>query len=153
MPELPVSVPDPKDRPPASTPRNADGPTMPSKKEQEKKRNPPPTGWITWLPVAVGVVLGFCAPMLQGLLANFQPWGMRAVFPFVLLSGLRETGFSDEFTRTLPQIMLLIQFPVEGLLAKFMVSRGVKLSSALGQLVFLHALCALVLFLVAGGAQ
>jgi hypothetical protein len=58
---------------------------------------------------------------------------------------------SAELTRTLPQLLLYLQFPLEGLLTKSNLSRGVKLSSALGQLVFLHAVCIFVLWLVALG--
>jgi hypothetical protein len=44
--------------------------------------------------------------------------------------------------------MLYLQFPLEGLLTKNSLSRGYKISSALGQLVFLHAVCVIVLWLV-----
>ena len=117
------------------------------------KRNPPPAGWTSWWPVAAGVLLGCLAPSLRDFLAPYEPWGMRFVFPSVELSGLHETGFSDELTRMVPQVMLFAQFPLEGLLTKFTLGRGMKLSGALGQLVFLHAVCVLVLWLVGGAAR
>jgi hypothetical protein len=100
----------------------------------------------------VGVALACFASQLRDLLANYDPWGMRVVFPFVLLSGLREIGMSDELRRTLPQVILFIQLPLEGLLTKSNLGRGVKLSGAIAQLVSLHAVCVLVLWLVAVGA-
>jgi hypothetical protein len=99
------------------------------------------------------VALGMISPWLHGQLAGFEPWAVRMVFPFVLLAGRPEIGLSAELTRTLPQIMLYLQFPLEGLLTKFSFSRGMKLMGALGQLIFLHGVCALVLWLVAGAAQ
>jgi hypothetical protein len=80
----------------------------------------------------------------------WDPWGMRFLFPYVLLPGQPELGLGDELTRTLPRLMLYLQFPIEGLLTKINLSRGVRLSGALSQLVFLHAIGALVLFLVSG---
>jgi len=78
---------------------------------------------------------------------------MRAVFPFVQLASLHEIGMSDELTRTLPQLMLFLQFPLEGLLARGSLKRGAALSAAIGQILFLHAMGLLVLWLVAIGTQ
>jgi len=75
---------------------------------------------------------------------------MRLIFPYVLLPGQREVGLSEELTRTLPQLMLYLQFPLEGLLTRLTFRRGIGLAGALGQLIFLHAIGALVLFLVSG---
>ena len=121
---------------------------MPKSKVQLKKRNPPPTGYLSWWPVATGLLLGSLAPQLNSMLASYEPWGPRIVFPFVQFVGLHEIGMSAELTRTLPQLMLYLQFPLEGLLTKNSLNRGYKISSALGQLVFLHAVCVIVLWLV-----
>jgi|SRR5208282_6714778 len=153
MTDLQGTMPDPKDRPRVAAQRAATGPTLPSKAEQSRLRKPAPKGLASWWPVAVGVALAFLSPMLRDLLAPYAPWGMRVVFPFVLLTGLHETGFSDELTRTLPQVMLLVQFPIEGLLTKFSLGRSTRLSSAIGHMIFLHAVCVLVLWLVAGAAK
>lgn len=153
MSEAPEKLPDPWDLPQDNLRHGDASPTMPSRREQEKKHNPPPRGLASWWPVAAGVLLGCLAPWLRDLLLPYEPWGMRMVFPFVQLSGLHETGFSDELTRTIPQVMLFLQFPLEGLLTKFTLGRGMRLTGALGQLVFLHGVCVLVLWLVGGAAQ
>ena len=124
---------------------------MPTGKVPMKKRNPPPTGYLSWWPVAAGVVLGCLSPLLSSLLAAYEPWGPRIVFPFVQFVGLHEIGMSAELTRTLPQLMLYLQFPLEGLLTKNSLSRGVKITTALGHLIFLHAVCVMVLWLVSLG--
>jgi len=131
--------------------RLVNGPVMSSRDAQKKMHNPPAKGWATWWPVAVGVALGCLAPLLRSLLVPYDPWGMRAVFPFVQFLGLHEIGMSDELTRTLPQLMLFLQFPLEGLLTKSTLSRGVKVSGALQQLFFLHFVSGLVLWVVALG--
>ena len=153
MPEHPASQSGSKDPSQQAAPRIAAGPTMPSRKDREMGRKPAPSGWVSWWPVAVGVTLACLAPWLRAQLAAYEPWGMRAVFPFVLFAGRRELGLSDELTRTLPQLMLYLQFPLEGLLTKLTLSRRVPLSKALGQLVFLHGVCVLILWLVSGAAQ
>jgi len=125
---------------------------MPTRKAQWRKQNPSPRGLTSWWPVFVGLALGAAGPQLRTLLEPYAPWGMRAVFPFVEFAGLREIGMSDELTRTLPQLLLFLQFPLEGLLTRGSLGRGCKLSTALGQLFFLHAVAALVLWIVALGS-
>jgi hypothetical protein len=153
MPELVDSKAEPEESARPIAPRTVDGATLPLKKKQVNKREHPGANWVSRWPVAAGVLLGLFAPQLSSLAASYGPWGMRIVFPLVLLSGLHETGFSDELTRNLPQIMLFLQFPLEGLLTMMTLNRGGKLSGALAQLVFLHGVCVLVLWMVAGGAK
>ena len=126
---------------------------MSSKHTRQRKYHPSPAGWLSWWPLAGGIVLAFLAPMLRDFVAAYPPWGMRAVFPLALVCGLPETGFSDELKRTLPQIMILAQFPLEGLLTKFTLDRGVSVSRALKQLFFIHGVCMLVLWLVTSVAH
>jgi hypothetical protein len=152
MPESAETMPVLKNRSLHTPSRMATGPVLPSRTAQRKMRNPPATGWVSWWPVAVGAALGCLSPLLSSLLTAYGPWGMRVVFPFVQILGLHEIGMSDELTRTLPQLMLYLQFPLEGLLTKSTLSRGVRVSGALQQLVFLHFVSALVLWVVALGS-
>jgi hypothetical protein len=80
----------------------------------------------------------------------WEPWGMRLLFPYVLLAGKSEMGLSAELTRTLPQMMLWLQFPLEGLLTRLSLGRGVQITGALGQILFLRLVGALVLYLISG---
>jgi hypothetical protein len=154
MPESTETIPESKSLPRPAEPRTVSATTLPPKKKKDNRSKLPQAGWISWWPMAAGVLLGLLAPQLSSVLAaSYGPWGMRIVFPLVLLTGLQETGFSDELTRTLPQIMLFLQFPLEGLLTMVTLNRGGKLSSALGQLVFIHGVCVLVLWMVAGNAK
>jgi hypothetical protein len=108
-----------------------------------------PSGWVRWWPLAAGIAISCIAPQLRDLVSGWDPWGMRIVFPYVLLCGRRELGLSDEMTRMLPQIMLFLQFPLEGLLTRFTFSRGIRLPGALLQLLLIHGLGAVVLTLLA----
>ncbi len=151
MTEIPEILPSRKSRTAAA--RKGHGPVMSTKQERQRKFHPAPKGWLSWWPVAVGFALACLAPALRDLLGASNLWGMRAVFPLVLLTGLPETGFSDELKRTLPQAMLFAQFPLEGLLTKVTLDRGVSLTRAVKQLLFLHGMCMLVLWLVTSVAH
>jgi hypothetical protein len=151
MPEIPATMPDPKDRRLPGKPRSEAGATLRSLQELKNERKPPLQGWVSWIPVAAGVALAFVAPQLRDFVAAYEPWGMRAVFPFVLVAGLHEIGLSDELSRTLPQLMLYLQFPLEGLLTRFTLRRGAAARAAFGQLIFLHTVCVIVLWIVAQG--
>lgn len=131
------------------------GPTLPEKKLLVKVKARPGkvsrSGWALWWPLAVGVALGLLSPQMMTVVDGWDPWGVRVVFPFVQFCSLSDIGLSAELTRALPELMLFLQFPLEGLLTVSNLSRGVKLSVAIQQLVFLHAVTALVLWIVAIG--
>jgi hypothetical protein len=109
-------------------------------------------GWMTWLPIALGIALASVAPSLHALAALHNPWGLRVVFPFVQLAALREIGMSDELTRTMPQLMLYLQFPLEGMLVAFNLRRGMKFHSAVAPIPALHFVAGLTLWIVRLGA-
>lgn len=110
------------------------------------------TNWINWAPLAVGIVLGFLSPQLHSLASQWEPWGLRIVFPLVQVLGLREIGIGDELNRSLPQLMLYLQFPLEGLLVAMNLRQGRSLAMAIGPIPGLHFVCGLVLWLVALGS-
>jgi len=104
--------------------------------------------WPLWAPVFAGMLLAMATPFIERLIEPIAPWGSWLVFPFVHVAGLHELGLSDELTRTLPQLMRLLQFPLEGLIVRFGLRSGNKLSTALGQIGFLHGIALLVLWLL-----
>jgi hypothetical protein len=123
------------------------GPTMPEKKplvtkqakaaaEAAKPKQAKSANQSRWAPLAVGIALGSLAPAIYALTALWDPWGLRIVFPFVQL-----------------QLMLYLQFPLEGLLVASNLRRGMKLSAALGPIPGLHFAAGLVLWIVALGSM
>ena len=143
------TIPDAKvRRQPAGVQRGAH-PNARHRSAQHKDDLPEPNfASVAW-PVAVGLVLAFFAPHLRDMLAAFNPWGMMAVFPFVLLAGRPELGISEELARSLPQLILFIQFPLEGLLTMYNLGKRLSLGKAITQLFFLHFLGFFVLWLLA----
>ncbi len=107
--------------------------------------------WSSWLPIAAGIAMSSMAPQLFGLAGHWNPWGQRVLFPLVQLVGLHEIGMSDELTRTLPQLMLYLQFPLEGILVASNFRRGMGPGRAFAPVPGLHFVCALVLWIVSLG--
>jgi len=130
--------------------RVAVGPALPSLEQQKRMKNHPLRGWSSWTPILIGLILAAFASDLRNLAMLWEPWGMRLLFPYVLLAGKSEMGLSAELTRTLPQMMLWLQFPLEGLLTRLSLGRGVQITGALGQILFLRLVGALVLYLISG---
>jgi hypothetical protein len=74
---------------------------------------------------------------------------MRIVFPFVVLAGRPELGIGEQMATNLPQLILFIQFPLEGLLTMHNLSKQLSLGRAITQLCFFHFLGFFVLWLLA----
>ena len=151
MSDVDGTLPNHRNQPHVARPRTILAPAERDREEKRKKRPKLPSqGLVSWWPVAAGILLGLLGPQLRDLLAPYAPWSMRLVYPFVLLASHTEIGVSPELALMLPQVMLFAQFPLEGLAVKFMLGRGVKVSAAIGQMVGVHMVCTLVLWLVAG---
>lgn len=142
----------PKKKPLVKKKPRAKGDAKPGAKEGIRPEQWRAVNWLPWLPLAVGIALGFLAPQIYALAAHWDPWGLRAVFPFVQLAALHEIGMSDELTRTVPQLMLYLQFPLEGLLVASNLRRGMRPSKAAGPILPLHFVAGLVLWIVALGS-
>lgn len=105
---------------------------------------------VEYWPVAVGVFFSLFAPLLQEIVAPFKPWGMWIVFPFVSIAGRPEVFMGDKMAVLVPMVMLYAQFPLEGLLAKIALKGNVTPLAVAGQVLFLHLLCIVELWLVNG---
>lgn len=99
-------------------------------------------------PIGVGILLAICAPVLNDLLTPVKPWGMWLVFPFVSLAARPELQLGGELKDWVPQIMLYLQFPLEGYLAKKFLKGRVTLRGVTGQILLFHFLGLAQLLLV-----
>jgi hypothetical protein len=113
----------------------------------EKRGAPPRYASVMW-PVLIGIVLAAIAPKLFDLFNGFNPWIGRLVFPYVLLAARPEFGLNWKIATNFPQLVLLLQFPLEGLLTTINLRRRVSTGLAIGQLIFIHLIGAFVLFLL-----
>ena len=99
-------------------------------------------------PFVLGLVLAVCSPGLRNLLTDLNRWAVWLTFPFVLLVERPEFGLSWDLGGHLPQIVMFLQFPVEGMWVTLNLRQRGRLSFALAPLVFLHLAGAFVLFLL-----
>ncbi len=91
-------------------------------------------------PIGLGIAFSLFAPAIRDLLENFKPWGMWLVFPFVSLSERPELHLPDELKQLIPQIVLYLQFPLEGYFAKKLLKGRVTLRGVAGQVLLYHFL-------------
>lgn len=106
---------------------------------------------ISFWPVVLGVMLGVYAPTLRDLAADSSaPWAVTLLFPFSVLVGERGLHFSWDTAHALAQILLYMQFPFEGLMARIVLKHRVSLFKVFGRVTFLHAFAVLYLVLASG---
>lgn len=113
----------------------------------EKRGAPPSYSSVIW-PFLVGLALALIAPRLMDALDGFDPWIKRAVFPYVLLARQPQFGLNWQLGGNLPRLLLLVQFPLEGLLTTFNLRRRFPLWIAIGQLIIIHLVGAFALLLL-----
>ena len=103
------------------------------------EKDPPPKFIEICWPLAGGLILAFLAPYLYSELLWAPHWAMWIVFPFVVLTGRRDLGLTGQLTTILPQVILYVQFPIEGILAYLSLSRRAPVAVAVAPALFLHA--------------
>jgi len=101
-------------------------------------------------PVALGVLLGFYAPLLRDFAAISAPWALTLLFPFSALVGERGLGLSWDTSHALAQFLLYAQFPLEGLLVRIVLKHRLNLFRVFGQVTCLHVFAVVYLALVSG---
>ncbi len=106
--------------------------------------------WVEYWPLAAGIVVSSFTPQLRHLVGAFQPWGDWLVFPFAALISRPETNLRGDLAYTLPVSFMYLQFPIEGLLAKFGLKGRVTVPRCLGIVLFLHGFAVLELWLATG---
>ncbi len=101
-------------------------------------------------PFAVGIALSCFAPQISEFVAPFRPWGMWIAFPFASIVGRPEMNLNGDLATSLPLLFMYAQFPIEGLLARFALRGHVTVPRVVGQVMFLHLLAIVELYLVSG---
>lgn len=117
------------------------------KTEKAKKAQRKPSEAIaSWWPVAVGIFLCGFASEWHAMAAQIGVWAERFAFPLTLFAAHR--GIDSHMANGLPQAALYLQLPLEGLLTKFTLDRGKSFKAAILQLLLVHGIAAIVLWLI-----
>ena len=90
---------------------------------------------------------------MQAMLAASAPWAMNIVFPFVVLAGRPELHLSGALAHYLPLVMLYAQFPLDGLIARKVLKRKIKISGVAMQVCLYHFLGATEILLLSGALR
>jgi hypothetical protein len=129
---------------------SASASTLPKRKPaaKRKSRKKRAAGWIAWWPLILGVAVTPIAVKAATLLALTGPDGLRLLYPWTIVPGLRFFGLSSSIAAGLSQAMMYLQFPLYGSLA-MLLHRWQGAKAAVLQLTLLHLL-AIGLVFVAG---
>lgn len=121
------------------------------KREMRRERRARSTRyWITFWPVAVGVLLGFYAPLLRDLATGNAPWAATLLFPLSAVAGERGLNLTSGTAQALAHFLLFAQFPLDGLLARGILKHRPTVMSVCGQVAGLHGLVVVYVLLVSG---
>ena len=74
--------------------------------------------WAEYWPMALGMLISVFAPQMREFVEAYRPWGLWVSFPMVAITMRPELHMSSAVATMLPTVMLYLQFPLEGLLAK-----------------------------------
>jgi hypothetical protein len=125
---------------------------MALRQEQRKARLQRSLGqWAEYWPMAVGILISVIAPQIREVADTLKPWGLWVSFPMVALFTRPEVHLSGRLAAMAPTAMLYLQFPVEGLLAKFALKGHVTPYAVMVQVIFFHGLCIMDLWILNGG--
>jgi len=125
-----------------------DGTTATLGDEDEAPEDPKPGFLEVCWPTVLGVAVALIAERLRAnVLDAWGEVGDRLVFPWVQIAGRPELGVG-ELAGTLSKFVLQLQFPLTGLYASWNLSRRVRMSTTVVQVVFTYGIAAFVLWLL-----
>ena len=106
--------------------------------------------YLEYWPAAVGIAISLVAPQIHDMLLPMGPWAMSIVFPFAVIAGRPEIYMGDKVAALLPTVMLYLQFPLEGYMARTVLKGKVTVRGVIIQVLFYHLLAIAELFLLNG---
>jgi hypothetical protein len=106
---------------------------------------------LRFWPFVLGLAISGIAPQLKEMLnLLFHPGGMGLVFPLVVIAGRPELHLGSHLAGLVPQIMLYVEYPLEGLLIKSVIKGKVTAGAVFKRYAALHILAGILLLLVSG---
>ncbi len=106
----------------------------------------------SYWPLAAGLILAAVAPQLQTIAAAIGNWSLDLIFPYVVLVNRPEIQ-AWPIAHILPTIMLYAQFPIEGLLARYILKPRVRLSTVTVQVLLFHYLGIAEILMISGSLR
>jgi hypothetical protein len=111
----------------------------PASRSSASRRKKTKPGWLTWLPLLVGIAVAPLARRAADVLALEGPAALQTLYPYVALLKLHVLGLPGEFAASLSQWMMWLQFPLYGLFMSLLM-RVAGVARSLIATVLLHVL-------------
>ena len=124
--------------------------TLPKRKPaaKRKSRKKQTSGWLTWWPVILGIVVTPFAVKAATLMALTGPDGLRLLYPWMLIPKLHFLELTDSLGNAISQAMMYLQFPLYGLIS-MLIHRSKGSVAAILQVALIHLLAVGLLFVAA----
>jgi hypothetical protein len=119
-----------------------------TEQRRKSRRYSSAASWAEYWPFAIGVAISCFVPQLRDFVDAFRPWGMWVLFPFASIASHSEMTFANSLMGNTPLFFMFLQFPIEGLLARFAFRGRVTGFRVLGQVLCLHFFALVELWLV-----
>jgi hypothetical protein len=118
-------------------------------KEKAKTKPKKPGDYIIkgW-PILVAIFLTGFAPEWHAMAVSSGIWALRFTFPYALLATHREIGIDAQMASILPNAAIYLQIPIDGVYMAIHLARGKSLTSGIVQILMIHGVCTLVLWLL-----
>jgi hypothetical protein len=119
------------------------------KVKQEKVKAKKSGSFIgTWWPLLVAVFISGFAPEWHAMAVSAGIWALRFTFPYAMLVTHSEIGIDAQMGAILPSLAIYLQIPIDGVYLSLTLARGKSLMSGIIQVLLIHGVCTLVLWLL-----
>ena len=103
---------------------------------------------LGWWPVLLGVVLAYFGAELRMILSSMGDWALRFFMPMVVMAYQANASSFAIASHSLPQIALILQFPLEGLMVRRSLRRGLRFSTTVLLMFMLHVVSTVLIWLL-----
>lgn len=119
-----------------------------AKKEKSKDKKKPGSFLVAFWPIAVGLFLSGFAQEWHAMAMQAGAWALRFTFPYATLVAQPAFGLNAQGAAHWTTLLVYGQIPLDGVLMTLLLARGKGLKAAIAQILLVHAVCVLVLWLL-----
>lgn len=119
-----------------------------AKKEKSKGKKKAGASIVMLWPVAVGLFLSGFAQEWYRMATQAGIWALRLTYPYATLVSQPAFGLDAEGVAHWTSLMVYAQIPLDGALMALLLARGKGLQAAITQILLVHGVCVLVLWLM-----
>lgn len=119
-----------------------------AKKEKSKDKRKPGGFLVAFWPVGVSLFLAGFAQEWHVMATQAGVWALRLTFPYATLAAQPAFGLDAQGVAHWTNLLIYGQIPLDGVLMTLLLARGKGLKAAIAQILLVHAVCVLVLWLL-----